>query len=467
MSRLFKPTYTKPDRETGKRVKQKTKKWYGEYVDENGLMQRVPLSTDKSAAQSLLNDLLKRVERRRAGLEDSVTDASRVSIDEHLSEFAKSLKAKGNSAKHLSVTESRVRTVFSECKAQRVAELTAGKVESYLVESLALGMSPRTANYYLAALKQFGKWLVRTRRLHSSPWEHLSAMRTSVDVRRKRRAATQEELECLLRAAESGTRFLLDGPDRAMLYLVAMQTGLRASELASLTPRSLDLTLGTAAVTVEAAYSKRRKRDVQPLPDSLVERLGDWLVSKALQPSDKLWPGGWPNKAAKMLRHDLAVAEIEYMDSEGRQFDFHSLRHTFISRLAEAGVSPKTAQRLARHSTITLTMDRYTHVEQPQLTDAVQKLTDVRPSVRPVGEVIESTAEPEKLVVQLVVPVVGECPEVSTAGLTGNGLGQQNTTPNPPSDSELGVCCPRLASADAKRLRPDSNRGWWICNPLP
>jgi len=42
--------------------------------------------------------------------------------------------------------------------------------------------------------------------------------------------------------------------------------------------------------------------------------------------------------------------------------DFHSLRHTFVTRLARSGVSPKVAQTLARHSTITLTMDRCAHV---------------------------------------------------------------------------------------------------------
>ena len=42
--------------------------------------------------------------------------------------------------------------------------------------------------------------------------------------------------------------------------------------------------------------------------------------------------------------------------------DFHAVgRHSFISHLAAGGVHPKTAQVLARHSTIMLTMDRYTH----------------------------------------------------------------------------------------------------------
>jgi integrase len=41
--------------------------------------------------------------------------------------------------------------------------------------------------------------------------------------------------------------------------------------------------------------------------------------------------------------------------------DFHALRHTFITRLARCGVAPAVAKGLARHSTIVLTMDHYTH----------------------------------------------------------------------------------------------------------
>jgi hypothetical protein len=42
--------------------------------------------------------------------------------------------------------------------------------------------------------------------------------------------------------------------------------------------------------------------------------------------------------------------------------DFHALRHSYITRLARAGVPAVVAKSLARHSTITLTMDRYSHV---------------------------------------------------------------------------------------------------------
>jgi hypothetical protein len=61
---------------------------------------------------------------------------------------------------------------------------------------------------------------------------------------------------------------------------------------------------------------------------------------------------------------------------EGRAI-FHALRHTFISNLAAGGVHPKTAQRLAQHSTITLTMDRCTHLRREDLAGALQTLPDL------------------------------------------------------------------------------------------
>ena len=61
----------------------------------------------------------------------------------------------------------------------------------------------------------------------------------------------------------------------------------------------------------------------------------------------------------------------------GRVADFHSLRHTFISNLIAGGVHPKIAQSLARHSTIALTMDRYTHLTAARQVDALKALPDL------------------------------------------------------------------------------------------
>jgi len=75
-----------------------------------------------------------------------------------------------------------------------------------------------------------------------------------------------------------------------------------------------------------------------------------------------------------MMRLDLANANVDYEDTNKRVADFHALRHTFISNLARAGVHPRSAQALARHSTIDLTMNVYTHVNLRDLASGVESL---------------------------------------------------------------------------------------------
>ena len=78
-----------------------------------------------------------------------------------------------------------------------------------------------------------------------------------------------------------------------------------------------------------------------------------------------------------MIKADLQAAGIDFRDAGGRYADFHSLRHTFITNLVRSGAHPAVAQALARHSTITLTMNRYTHIMREQETAALAKLPDL------------------------------------------------------------------------------------------
>lgn len=185
----------------------------------------------------------------------------------------------------------------------------------------------------------------------------------------------------------------MTGEQRAMLYRLASETGLRASEIRSL--RRSDLQLGEdASVTVRAAYSKRRREDVQPIRRAFADMLGAFVADL---PTDGQ-PFSVPDKPAKMLRVDLRVARarwiraiqdrterrkrressfLVYRDDAGHVLDFQAFRHTDISRLAQGGVHPSVAQRLARHSTITLTMDRYTHTLRGDLWRALDALPDL------------------------------------------------------------------------------------------
>jgi integrase len=160
----------------------------------------------------------------------------------------------------------------------------------------------------------------------------------------------------------------------------------------------------SATVIVEAAFRKRRRKDVQVMHPRLVERLKEWLKHKGeIEPKEILFPisnktCGKYRKTHVMLRKDIVVARkawlneskdddelarretsdfLLYQDHDSRFADFHALRHTFITSLAKANVSPKTAQMLARHSDIRLTLDVYTHVDRGEQAEAIGKLKGV------------------------------------------------------------------------------------------
>jgi integrase len=217
------------------------------------------------------------------------------------------------------------------------------------------------------------------------------------DRRHDRRALTIEELRRLLAAAQTGPeRFGIGGAERALVYRLAVESGLRANELRSLTRGSFDLDTEEPAVTVEAAYSKRRRADQLPLRPETAALLGQHLANKL--PTAKAFNFPRKEDTAEMLRADLAAARakwiseatepaeraerdrssmLAYRDHAGLVADFHSLRHTFISNLARAGVHPKLAQSLARHSDINLTMSRYTHTTRGEQHEALAALPDL------------------------------------------------------------------------------------------
>jgi hypothetical protein len=79
-----------------------------------------------------------------------------------------------------------------------------------------------------------------------------------------------------------------------------------------------------------------------------------------------------------MLQLDLAAAGVPYAvaspDGTPLCADFHALRHTYITYLADAGVSQRHAQESARHSDPRLTANVYTHVRAAALAESVNRL---------------------------------------------------------------------------------------------
>ncbi|GAF89982.1 unnamed protein product, partial [marine sediment metagenome] len=156
-------------------------------------------------------------------------------------------------------------------------------------------------------------------------------------------------------------------------------------------------------VTVAAAYSKHRREDTQVLHPEVVLQFRAWLKHRRPKKDEMLFPisertCGVNRKTAKMMCEDLAAARrvwiaeafdakdrhrrqnsdfLKYRDSNGRFADFHANRHTFITNLCKAEISPKTVQTLARHGDIRLTMNLYSHVDLEDQSAALSKLPGI------------------------------------------------------------------------------------------
>jgi integrase len=351
---------------------------------------------DRAATEALARKLEADAMLRREGVIDvraeKLARSEFLPLEKHLETFETAMRGKGGTAEHVDRTLTFIRDFLALCRFKNLADLDAARVAACVTDLKRDGLPPkeggkkrrplsaRAVNARLTALKSFTRWLFCTERMRTDPMMQVAKLNAKTDRRLIRRALLDEEVTWLIQAAEKGPVVRdMTGPKRAMLYRLAVETGLRAGELASLTPASFNLAdLDAATVKVTAAYSKHRRDDVLPLRRDMAEAVTVFIAGK---PADaRLF--AVPPRTAEMIQTDLAAAREAWIkaaitrqerearratafladtDGSGRVVDFHALRHTFITRLARSGVAPAVAKSLARHSTIVLTMDHYTH----------------------------------------------------------------------------------------------------------
>lgn len=343
-------------------------------------IQRSLGTADKRVAMAKAVEIVAREERRGAGLWSDVHDAAARPIREHVSDFLAVLRARGNSAKHLSQRERVLNAMIEATRAGHVSDIEGATVARWLGRLADGDISITTRNAHLSACKQFTRWLVADRRAPHDPLLLLKPGNRDTDRRLVRRALTRAEVASLLEAAERGAlearshqrlsetfheRLLARGKTRALVYEVALRTGLRRSETAALQWRDLDLSR-EPEFTVRASESKARREVTLPLDERVAMRLREYKP-RAVLPKARVFPSV-PN--TKTFYSDLARAGLDKGEAD-RRVDFHSLRHTFVTRLAEKGVHPKVAQTLARHSTMELTMAYYTDLRLLDLRGAL------------------------------------------------------------------------------------------------
>ncbi len=414
--------------------------WIARWVESRtSRPERSTKTTDRALATRILAQWVEEAMLRRSGLVDaraeSLSRHESAPIREHLAAFLAYLNTKGTAPDTIDAHERNILRLIESAHVESIDDLSPAVVLAAAntlrtpSPTRPTGLSLKTINHSIGSIRGFSRWLASERRARVDELAGLRGFNADTDRRRIRRDLSADELSRLIAAAArlpvaivpwperggDGVRRIVRRrvrlPDRAWAYRLAGGTGFRAGEIASLTPASFDLDADTPTVTVEAAYSKHRRRDVQPIRRDLAELLAPWLAGKAAGVPVCPMPDG---KAAAILRADLRTARAAWIregatpterrarrddssflrpvDASGRVADFHSLRTTYISRVVDTGASVKVAMELARHSDPKLTMRTYARVGLRSLGTVLDSMPGEKPgNPRPERNILRAT----------------------------------------------------------------------------
>ncbi len=346
----------------------KGRMWYVRLRDETGRERSIKAGPDKSVANQMKRDLESKIQRIKAGVldprESDAMDAERVPINQHAADFIKNLEDRGCVPEHFKLASRRLGWLLEQTKISRLSQLRVSLVESALKILRDEGRGDQTVAHYATVWKSFSKWAWKDRRTRTDLLADLDPPK--VVTTSKRSALTADQASRLIEATRRGPRRRgMNGEDRAWLYTLAAITGLRRGELQALTPESFDLEGNPPVVRLPGFDTKNSCEAIQPLPSHVVQDLRSWLAEKPAGHS--LWPR--VSNTASMIRADLKVAGIA-----PEPYDFHSLRHTYVSAIVQCGGSVKDSMELARHHDADLTFNRYAHARLEDLSQVVNRL---------------------------------------------------------------------------------------------
>lgn len=198
------------------------------------------------------------------------------------------------------------------------------------------GNGVRTRNARPAAIRSLFRYAALRHPEHAESIGRVLAIPPKRVTRSLVTFLTEQEVEALLAVADRAT--WIGRRDHALL-LLAVQTGLRVSELIGL--RRFDVHLGTGAHV--SCRGKGRKERITPLTRVTVAVLRVWLVEREGGPADPLFP---TSTGAPLSRDAVEHRLAKYTDAattacpslRTKQVSPHVLRHTAAMRLLQAGV---------------------------------------------------------------------------------------------------------------------------------
>ncbi len=435
-------------RDGSERVSVESVTYTAKYRDGQGrIVEKATGCRDESAARQVLAEWERRAEQVRAGVftpeQDSIADHSRTALEEHFRAYLDFLRTKGTTAKHQRETLRNLQRVSGDCGFGNLHDFERAVFEKWLSLRLQDGMSARTRNGYREAIVAFANWSVESNRLMTNPFSGIPKANQAADPRRQRRALTEDELIRLLDA--TARRPLLDamtvrrgknkgeavanlseanrlrlfrlGRERQLIYKTLILTGLRKSELASITVAQVEIDGPSPCLKLSAADAKNRQNSQIPLRADMVNEVRGWLAERLDAARDEATSLGQPvpvrlpanaklfnvpKALVKIFDRDLRLAGIAKRDERGRTVDVHALRTTFGTHLSKGGVPLRTAQAALRHSDPKLTANVYT---DPQLLDVTGAL-DSLPALPLTGDQGEKAIQTVNLRQSFLAPTL-------------------------------------------------------------
>lgn len=207
-----------------------------------------------------------------------------------------------------------------------------------------------TVNRDLSALRHILYWAVDERLIAANP---LARMRMARERRTRRQILSVAEEALLLGAAKDHLH---------AMALMALDTGMRRGEITRQTWEDVDFSQRVLYVT----HSKTPEGESREIP--LTERLHAYLAARRKGDGLVIDFRGRPVRIVKRSWNTaLRNAGI-------RHIRFHDLRHTFNTRLMEAGVLQEIRMALMGHSPGARVHALYTHIELPAKREAIRKL---------------------------------------------------------------------------------------------
>jgi integrase/recombinase XerD len=252
-----------------------------------------------------------------------------------------------------------------------IAALDASLITAFLEHlQRERGNQATTRNNRLAAIHSLFAYLALHHPEHAATIQRVLAIPPKRTEKNLLTYLTEPEVDALLDACDQTT--WTGRRDHTMLALT-IQTGLRISELISLTCQDITLTTAANVHTI----GKGRKERRTPLTPPTRAVLKAWLSERAGAPDDSLFPTNTGKHLSRdaiehRLTHHLATAATSCPSLAIKRVTMHTLRHTAAMRLLLAGNDITVIALWLGHEQITTTQI-YLHADMTHKQQAIDR----------------------------------------------------------------------------------------------